>query len=389
MRQSLAVCQILPVMDEGGMERGTVDIARAVVEAGGRALVISAEGRLVPDLLRAGGHHMDLRTEPLKAPMRHWRAFQVGGMLKQQKFTILHTRTPATTLLGLMAARRTGARVVATAHGLEDLDGNTDQKAIAALRQADRVIAVSDYVAETLSRTHGVPADRIVTISPGINLARYNPAAVKADRFIKLAQKWMLPDGVPVIVVPARLVREKGQLALIKALTHLKDLSFFCLLVGDETVDDAYREEVEETITSAGLEGKVRLTGYCTDMPAAYMLADVVVSPNVTPEAFGRITAEALAMGRPVVASTVGGSAELVTPGETGWLASPEDSAALSIAIRQALQFAPAAREKLAMAARALVARDYSLDRMCNETLDLYRSLDAANTATGTEHRTA
>lgn len=374
-RQSLAVCQILPDLDDGGMERSAVDTAIAIVREGGRALVVSNDGRMVPELLRWGGKHVDFKAETNRKMARMWRAFKLSGLLKRENYGIVHARTPATTALGLMAARRAGARLVVTAHGIDQLDDRKDRKLLAALARADRVIAVSNYVAGQLRETHGLPAERIITIPPGINLARYNPAGVKANRFIRLAQKWMLPDGVPVILVPARLVRDKGQLALIKALSQLPDLSYFCLLVGDETVDNAYRDKVEQAITSAGLEGKVRLTGYCEDMPAAYMLADAVVTPSVAPEAFGRVTAEALAMGRPVIASTRGGSAELITPGQTGWLADPEDSTALAAAIREALALTPAARESLAMGARARVARDYSLDRMCADTLNVYRAL--------------
>ncbi len=155
----------------------------------------------------------------------------------------------------------------------------------------------------------------------------------------------------------------------------MNDYRSFCLLVGDETLDAAYRAEVEAAITDKGLAGKVRLAGFCEDMPAAYMLADVVVSPCIAPEAFGRVAAEALAMGRPIVASDRGGAAELIDAGKTGWLAPPTDNTAVAAAIRQALSLSPADREDLAMSARAQIARGYSLDRMVEETLALYRSL--------------
>lgn len=373
--QPLTVCQILPGLDEGGMERSAVDMAVAVVKAGGRALVVSGGGRLVPELLRSGGKHLEFRTETNRPLVRWWRAVKLARALKGEGYRIIHARTPATTALGVAVARRLDARLISTFHSLEEMETAREKRAIKAVARADRVVAVSDYVAGRLKDTHGVAPSRTAVVPPGINLARYNPAAVKADRFIKLAQRWLLPDGVPVILVPARIVRDKGQVALTDALVLMGDQPFFCLLVGDETVDPPYRAELEAAITEKGLAGKVRLAGFCEDMPAAYMLADAVVDPSIAPEAFGRVAAEALAMGRPVVASNTGGAAELIEPGKTGWTAPPTNSAALADAITKALALSPADREALAMTARTRIARDYSLERMCGETLALYRDV--------------
>ncbi|RMF08872.1 MAG: glycosyltransferase, partial [Alphaproteobacteria bacterium] len=297
------MCQIVPRLDEGGVERNAVDVAVAVVKAGGRALIVSEGGRLVPELLRSGGEHLEMKLATGGTLARHWLGFKLGRILRQDGFTLVHAFTLATTALGATAARRAGARMVATCHGLVQQEQGDSRNWWKPVASAMRVIAASDHVAARLVNEHGLDADRVVTIPPGINLARFNPAAVKADRFIKLAQRWLLPDGVPLILMPSRLVRDKGHLGLIEALTHLENQPFICLLAGDETVDDGYRAEVEAAITAKGLAGKVRLVGYCEDMPAAYMLADVVVTPDVVSGAFNRVGAEALAMGRPVIVS--------------------------------------------------------------------------------------
>lgn len=374
--QQPAVCQILPALDDGGMERSAVDMAAALVKAGGRALVISAGGRLVPELLRSGAKHIEFKPETNSPTLRFWRSFKLASILRQQGYDIVHSRTPAAAALADMVARRTGATHITTCHGIDTAEAKRNRPLLKSVARADSVIAVSDYVAGQLATVCGLSADRIITIPPGINLTRFNPAAVQADRFIKLAQKWMLPDGLPVILVPARLTADKGQMALLKALTQLSDVPFLCLFTGDEDADPAYKAALMAAITDMGLEGKVRLTGYCEDMPAAYMLADVVVSPSLTAEAFGRVAAEAFAMGRPVVASNRGAGAELIDmdAARSGWLVDPEDSAALSKAIGAALSLTPADREQLALATRRLIEQNYSLDRMCADTLTLYRA---------------
>lgn len=383
--QQPAVCQILPALDDGGMERGAVDMASALVKAGGRALVISRGGRLVPELLRSGGKHIEFKPETNSPTIRLWRAFKLGSILRKEGYDIVHSRTPASAALADMVARRIGVSHITTCHGVDMSDARPLLKAVA---RADSVIAVSDYVARQLANVCNLSADRIVTIPPGINLTRFNPAAVQADRFIRLAQKWMLPDGLSVILVPARLTSGKGQMALLKALTRLSDMPFLCLFSGEEDADPAYKAELMAAITDMGLEGKVRLTGYCDDMPAAYMLADVVVSPSLVAEAFGRVTAEAMAMGRPVVASNRGAGGELMSlnaagaamnGNRSGWLVDPEDSGALSHAIGAALGLTPAEREQFALTSRRRIEQNYSLDRMCADTLALYRARTEAH----------
>ena len=136
-----------------------------------------------------------------------------------------------------------------------------------------------------------------------------------------------------------------------------------------------YRARVERRIQTLGTTHTVRLTGACDDMPAAYLLADVVVSPSLRPEAFGRVPAEAQAMGRPVIASAHGGSLETVVDGETGWLVPPGDAHALADAIRRALGASSAERDRMAAAGQAHVRRSFTLEGMCSATLDVYREL--------------
>ena len=105
------------------------------------------------------------------------------------------------------------------------------------------------------------------------------------------------------------------------------------------------------------------------------MLADLVISPSLRPEAFGRVPAEAQAMGRPVIAFAHGGALETVRDGETGWLVPPGDIGALADAIREALRASPAERARMASAGQAHVRRNFTLEGMCSATLDVYREL--------------
>jgi len=195
---------------------------------------------------------------------------------------------------------------------------------------------------------------------------------VTAQRVVNLATDWMLPDGMPVIMLPGRLTRWKGQPVVIDALGRLGRKDVRCLLVGGDQGREDYRAELEAMIADRNLNEVVRLVDHCDDMPAAYMLTDVVISASTDPEAFGRVIAEAQALGRPVIATDHGGAKETVIPGETGWLVPPGDADALAAAIEKVLALDSAQRSTLAGKAIANVRDNFSKATMCAKTLDVY-----------------
>ena len=162
---------------------------------------------------------------------------------------------------------------------------------------------------------------------------------------------------------------------LIEAIALLGRTDLRCLLVGSDQGRRGYRRELERLIGKRGLDGVVHIVDHCRDMPAAYMLADVVVSASLDPEAFGRVVVEAQAMGRPTIATDHGGARETLLPGETGWLTTPGDVQALVAALDSALALDGEARTALAARAMPRVRDEFSTETMCAHTLAVYREL--------------
>ncbi|MBP9050393.1 MAG: glycosyltransferase, partial [Alphaproteobacteria bacterium] len=170
--------------------------------------------------------------------------------------------------------------------------------------------------------------------------------------------------------------RWKGQGVLIEAMALLTDYpELYCVLLGDDQGRTEYREELEGLIRSKGLEGRVRIAPHCDDMASAYQLASVVVSASIEPEGFGRIAVESQAMGRPTIATNIGGSCETILPNETGWLVPPNDAATLAEALRIALSLSEDLQ--IAMAAHAMthVRAYYTKAHMTEATLNVYREI--------------
>ncbi len=374
--RAATVLQVLPALGEGGgVERGTVEVAAAIVEAGGRALVASSGGVLVYDLERAGAKHFDLPMRS-KNPFTMWKNVKrLVDLIRREKVDIVHARSRAPAWSAWAAARRTRARFVTTFHGAYSA-GNIFKRAYnSVMTRGDRVIAISNFIAGHVRQMYGVRSQRIRVIHRGVDLDRFDPRRVTAQRVINLAADWMLPDGVPVVMLPGRLTRWKGQRVLIDAMVKLGRKDVRCLLVGGDQGRTDYRSELEKLIIAKGLSEVVKLVDHCGDMPAAYMLTDVAISASTDPEAFGRVIAEAQALGRPVIASDHGGAREILLPGETGWLVPPGDSDALAGVLGRVLDLSAEKRQKLAVKATRNVVDNFSRASMCAKTLDVYNEV--------------
>lgn len=368
------VLQVLPSLETGGVERGTVDVAAATVAAGWSSVVASAGGRLVYELQRSGVRH---RTLPLtrKTPWGIWRnVARLEQLIRDTGSHLVHARSRAPAWSARFAARRAGVPFVTTFHGTYNFNNRLKRRYNAVMTEGELVIAISRFIAGHLMEYYRVPERRIRVVPRGVDLGLFSPDSVQPERMVKLATRWQLPDGVPVILLPGRLTRWKGQLVLIDALAQLGERDFICLLVGSDQGRTGYRRELEARVGQHGLERKVFLRDDCDDMPAVYKLADVVVSASTDPEAFGRVAAEAQAMGRPLVASNHGGVPEQVVDGETAFLVRPNDPGDLARGLRTALDLDADQRARMAEAAIAR-ARLFSKDEMCRKTLEVYEEV--------------
>lgn len=371
----VTVLQVLPRLVVGGAERGTVDVAAAIQRAGGIAIVASEGGPMVHELERAHAKHVRLPLAP-KNPFTIWRnAGRLARLIRKHKVDIIHARSRAPAWSAMWAARRTGAHFMTTFHDTYSAGSSWKRRYNAVMARGQRVIAISQFVAAHISEVYGLGASVIRIIPRGVDLTKFDPARVPAERKIKLIHDWSLPDDRPIILMPARLSRKKGHLVLVEALAKLGRKDICCVMVGDDGRQTTYRSNLIDMIHECDLDGVVRLLPQTQDMAAAYSLAAVVVAPSIKAEGFGRVPVEAQAMGRPVIASDVGGFRETIVNGQTGLLVPPGDSQRLSVALGSALDLGPEDRDALAAEAMANIQSRFTREHMCAATLDVYREL--------------
>jgi glycosyltransferase involved in cell wall biosynthesis len=370
--ESSAILQVLPSLVTGGVERGAVEIAQAIAEAGARSLVASAGGPLVQAIEHAGGSHIALKLAT-KSPLGIWHnAAALEALIRAEKISLVHARSRAPAWSAWMACQRTGVPFVTTYHGAYGEEFPFKRRYNSVMARGRIVIAASQYIADLVMRQHRVPAERIRVIPRGVDPAQFDQARVDAGRIARLRQAWRLPDGTRTAILPGRLTAWKGQAVLLDAMARLNRRDVVAVLVGSHQGRHSYARQLEQQALRLGIADRLRLVGQCDDMPAALCLADVVVHASTQPEAFGRVVIEAQAMGRPVIASDLGGPVETVRHGETGWRVKPGDPVALAAAIAIALDLDPAERRALGERARASVP---TVRAMQDATIEVYRTV--------------
>lgn len=383
---SKRVClQVLPALVAGGVERGTIDVAQALVAAGWTALVASSGGPMVRELERAGAEHIELplRTKNPLAIRRN--AGRLADLMASRGVSIVHARSRAPAWSARAAARRLGIPFVTTFHGTYGLGPFGLKKLYnRVMASGDVVIAISEFIRSHVMSNYGVPAEKIRLIHRGVDLQQFDPAKVSSQRLIQLTQKWRLSESISVIMLPGRISGWKGHRLLIDALALMRSrdpaLELRCMMVGP-TESAPLVESLLAYAAERNVGGWVQIVQDCNDIPAAYMITDVAVSASTDPEAFGRVVAEAQAMGRPIVAPAHGAAGEIIEPGVTGWLFTPRDSVSLADALKRALGLNLAEREKLSVRAIERVRAKFDKAEMCAKTLAVYNALLAQRAA--------
>jgi glycosyltransferase involved in cell wall biosynthesis len=371
------VLQVLPELDEGGAERGTCDLARYMIGEGWRAVVASAGGGGESELVEAGARSVRLPLHAKNPFTIRANIRRLQRVIREHRVQLVHARSRAPAWSAYYAARRCKVPFVTTFHGVyADGDGFFKRRYNAIMARGERVIAISEYVAQHIRERYQVPPERLRLIPRGVDTQQFDPAAVSEERRAALAERWRLTPGTRVLMLPGRLTRRKGHTLLLRAIERMRRRNFVCLLVGDVEGGSTYAGEVEGLIGAMDLRDVVRMVGTCDDMPAALLLADAVVVPStLAPEPFGRVAVEAQAMGKPVVVTDIGGLGETLMPAATGWLVPPDDVDELARALALAMAMPDGARARLATRARRFVLRNFTLEQMGRSTLAVYREL--------------
>ena len=377
--------QIVPELDTGGAELSAVEIGEAVSRAGWRSVIVTEGGRLEA-AAEAQGSIVVKFPAATKNPLKMWgNVGRLAALAKRENVCLIHARSRAPAWSAMFAARRLKVPFVTTYHGAYNESGPAKRLYNSVMSRGDRVIANSQFTADLIRQRYGTHSDKITVIHRGVDRS-FDRKLVSAERIHSVRQRWGVSEDDIVILQAARLTGWKGQQILIDAAARLRgedragNVKF--VIAGDAQNRSAYLAALKDQIARLGLSERVLLVGHENDMAAAFAAAYAVVVASTEPEAFGRVGAEAQALGRPVIATRLGAPQETVRSepeydqsGTTGWLVAPGDALELAEAIGAVLSLDEGRYS--AMAARAIenAHSNFTLEQMKRLTLSVYDDL--------------
>ena len=375
--QKKTILQVVPALISGGVERGTLEIAKNIVRVGHNSIVISAGGPMVDSLVDSGSEHITLNVAS-KNPITIWKnARKVANIIRSRNISIVHARSRAPAWSCYMAAKATNVKLITTFHGIYNFKNFLKKFYNSVMTEGRSVIAVSNFVKKHIVDNYKVDPNRITVIHRGVNHHEFSKDKLLEDKLSRYREKYRVPADTPVLLLPSRMTRWKGHMVLIDALEKIKHLNFCCIMAGDLAKHPTYVSRIKEKIHQYKLQSHIQLFGNEPDIISLYGISDIVLSTSIEPEAFGRTIIEAQAMEKIVIATNIGGACETIQDGLNGFHVEPNDSIALAQKIERCLSLIGSEQEKsMTMNARRTASEKFSLEKMLKNTLAIYNQVD-------------
>ena len=375
------ILQIIPNMEIGGAERTVLEITSFLKDTEFSSFVLTSGGKLIGELEKENIEVIKLKIDKKNPYSIIKNFFLFIKIFREKKIDLVHVRSRAPAWSAIFAAKKIGIPVLTTWHGHVSNSSFIKKIYNSIMLKGDAVIANSAYTAERISKIYNIDLNKIDIISRGVNVKSFEGSKFSNTEISNMKKMWSVDDNKIIILFPARLTSWKGHLVTIEAINLLKKEKFFdqvvFLFAGEKAGAENYIKKLNSIITKFKLQENIKVVERIENMPLAYHASDVVLSPSIEPEPFGRIPIEAQAAGKTIIASDHGAVKDTIKNGNnfTGFKVKPNDPQALSIAIKQSIIMDKKDLTKMHERAISNVKNNFSLENMCKKTLEVYKRL--------------
>ena len=378
----LTILIVVPSLQAGAADVGVIDLVRILAAAGNRPIVLSSGGRMEADVAALGGEFIRADVASKNPLVMIRNAGIMTRIVRKERCDIIHAHGRAPAWSAWAASRLTGIPFVTSWY-----KGFREQNFLkrlynSVMARGDRIIAVSDQLAELISHRYGISWGRINVVPLSIDLQRFDPDSISPERVDSIRRAFGIDPGVKLILVTGRLLRRKGHHIVVQAIHRLKEMGlkdFICVFAGEDHGKSRYTGELWDLVLSTKTADVIRMTGPLEDLPAAYAAASVVVSAATQDEGLQRTILEAQAMAKPVIVSDLGAGPEVVLAPPsvsedrmTGLRFSAGDDAALAAALIRLFSMPEAARQAIGARGRDWVTSHFDASAISDLTLKLY-----------------
>ena len=382
MTTKLNVLQVIPKLGYGGAETGCYDIAHFLAENDCGSFVATSGGELLKFVKKEKVKLFRLPVHSKNPLVIIFNTLVLIIYIILFKINIIHARSRAPAWACYFACLITRRAFVTTFHGTYNFKSNIKKFYNSIMLRAKLTIAGSNFIFGHINENYNEylsKEKKLRVIFRGINVDYFNSKNISVLKQEKLKQEWNLSSNTFTILLPGRLTYWKGQEKFIEALNILIEdygiSNFQAIILGSDQGRKVYSKKLINLVERYNLNKKVKFINHCKEMPLAYSLADVVVSASIEPEAFGRVSVEAQSMGKPIIASNIGGSKETIINKKTGFLYKHDDPRELAKSLNTVIELSIDQLKSIGNEGRKNITKKFDVEIMCQSNLKEYKRL--------------
>ena len=382
MSSKIKVLQVIPKLGFGGAETGCYDLAHYLFEQNCKSYIVTSGGELLKYVDKKKVKVIKLPVHSKNPVLILLNSIILTFIILFLNINIVHVRSRAPAWSCLIATKITFRKLVTTFHGTYNFSSNIKKFYNSVMVNSDLLIAGSNFIFSHINDNYLKYLNskkKFLVIFRGINTEYFDPDNLKKNSVSKLRTLWQIEENSKVILLPGRLTSWKGQELFIEAISKFKklnsELNFTAVILGNDQGRTVYKKKLERLVEQYNLTNDFRFIEKCEYMPAAYMLADIVISSSIEPEAFGRVSVEAQSMKKPIIASNIGGSNETIIDNKTGILFESGNTDSLSKKINEVINLDTLTLELMGKEGRKNVINRFNIEKMCLNTYSEYKKL--------------
>ncbi len=371
-----SILQILPKLNSGGVERGTIEMASAITKSGFKSYVISAGGKMVAQLKNTNTQHIQLDVASKNPVKILFNAYKIKQIIKEHHIDLVHARSRVPALSAYFACKNSKTKFITTFHGVYSGKSKLKKTYNSIMLKGDKIITVSNFIKNHIKTNYNFTDNKkLLTIHRGVDLSEFNEQNVDYAQISKYLTKYNIPKDKKLIILPGRITEWKGQLFFLQALTKISATNYHAIIVGDVDVHSNYKKKLTDFINQHSLSENITFMPAVRDLVNLYHCADIVISASLRPEAFGRTIVEAGAMGKIVLATKHGGAMETILDNKTGFLFAANSNNELAEKIDYVLKLPKKQLNIIENEAKEHVSKNFSICKMQEATINLYKEI--------------
>jgi glycosyltransferase involved in cell wall biosynthesis len=383
MTTKIKVLQVIPKLGFGGAETGCYDLAHFLAEQECKSFLITSGGELLKFIKKDKVKVIRLPVHSKNPIIMFINFIIIFFIILIYNIDVVHARSRAPAWSCLWACFFSRKKFVTTFHGTYNFSNKLKLFYNSVMVRSKLIITGSNFIFNHINENYkkylNPQKKKLMVIFRGINLEYFNSKNTSEIKANALAQSWNVNKNNFIILLPGRLTRWKGQEMFIEALNliiknHSKN-NFHAIILGSDQGRNVYSKKISLLVERYRLSRKITFIKNCREMPLAYKIADIAISSSIEPEAFGRVAVEAQAMGKPIVASSIGGSKETIVNNKSGLLYKPADARELARIINKLMEMDKESLNLMGEEGRKNVEKKFNVDQMCQTTFTEYKKL--------------